>query len=184
MLITNFNPFPLFETERLLLRKLSTKDVAEVLKMRSDERVMKYIDRERAKTLADAETFINRINHSWFINEGITWGIELKEGPGVLIGTIGYWRIMKEHFRAEIGYMLNPDYWRNGIMKEALVKVIDIGFTQIKLHSMEAHINPFNTGSSALLLSTGFVREAYFKENFYFNGEFRDSEIYSLLQPS
>jgi ribosomal-protein-alanine N-acetyltransferase len=28
----------------------------------------------------------------------------------------------------------------------------------------------------------GFVKEAYFRENYYYNGKFLDSEIYSLLE--
>ena len=48
-------------------------------------------------TNKDAEAFIKKINDGLESNEGITWGIELDEAPGILIGTIGYWRIMKEH---------------------------------------------------------------------------------------
>ncbi|MEO6722681.1 MAG: GNAT family protein, partial [Ferruginibacter sp.] len=65
---------------------------------------------------------------------------------------------------------------------EALFKVIDAGFELLKLHSIEAHINPANIASANILLSVGFVREARFKENFFYNGTFRDTEIYSRLQ--
>ena len=66
-------------------------------------------------------------------------------------------------------------------MKEALLKVIDYGFDQLKLHSIEANINPSNIASAALLTGNRFIKEAYFKENFYFDGHFLDSEIYSLI---
>jgi len=46
---------------------------------------------------------------------------------------------------------------------------------------LEANINPANENSRRLLLSLGFVKEAYFKENYFYNGEYLDSEIYSLL---
>jgi ribosomal-protein-alanine N-acetyltransferase len=51
----------------------------------------------------------------------------------------------------------------------------------MKLHSIEAHINPANTASATLLGKTGFTREAYFKEDFFFKGEFINTAIYSLL---
>jgi ribosomal-protein-alanine N-acetyltransferase len=105
----------------------------------------------------------------------------LKENPSQLIGTIGLWRIIKQHYRAEIGYMLHPDYWKKGLMKEAIIRVNDFGFNDIKLHSIEAHINPGNEGSAAILESTGYIREAYFKEDFFFDGTFRDTAIYSKL---
>ena len=181
MLETNFTPFPEINTERLLLRKITKDDAPAILKLRSDERVMQYIDREMACNIADAEIFINRISTSLDTNEGINWGIALKETPDILIGSIGYWRIIKEHYRAEIGYILSLDYWKKGIMKEAMMAIIEVGFKSIQLHSIEAHINPLNTASSLILVSAGFIKEAYFKENFFYKGTFRDTEIYSLL---
>ena len=91
------------------------------------------------------------------------------------------YRIIAEHYRAEVGYMLNTGNHQQGIMFEAIQKVIEFGFTNMKLHSIEANINPENIASKKLLEKTGFVREAYFKENYYFNGRFNDTEIYSLL---
>ena len=182
MLQPDFTIFPEINTERLYLRSLTKADGPEILKLRSDEQVMQFIDKERAKTIEDAELFINRASLALNTNDGITWAIALKAEPGTLIGTIGLWRIIKEHYRAEIGYMLNPAYWRKGIMLEALLTVVGFGFTEIKLHSIEAHINPDNDGSAAILNKAGFVKEAHFKEDFYFNGSFRDTAIYSRLQ--
>ena len=56
---------------------------------------MKYIDRPRAVSIQDAEDFLDIINKSLDVNDGITWGITMKENPEKLIGTIGYWRIKK-----------------------------------------------------------------------------------------
>lgn len=181
MLQPDFSYFPEIKTARLLLRKITMKDAPEILKLRSSELLMRYIDKERAATIVDAEAFINRILQSLHINDGITWAITLKEDPLTLIGTIGYWRFIKEHYRAEIGYMLNPDYWKKGIMKEAMLQVIEVGFNTIRLHSIEAHINPENMASAGILTSTGFKREAYFKENYFFNGSFSDTAIYCRL---
>ncbi|HSC37593.1 MAG TPA: GNAT family protein, partial [Chitinophagaceae bacterium] len=114
--------------------------------------------------------------------DGITWGIYLKTAPG-LIGTIGLWRIIKEHHRAEIGYLLSPAWQRRGLMQEAMEKVLDYGFSVIGLHSVEANVNPDNEASIRILEKNHFVREAYFKENYYYNGVFKDSVIYSLLTP-
>src|SRR4051812_37526172 len=182
MLQPDFAVFPEMTTERLLLRKLAGTDAKAVLQLRSDENVMRYLDRERAATIADAEAYISKVIQSLNSNEGITWAIALKEEPDLLIGTIGYWRLIREHFRAEIGYMLAPSHWNKGLMKEALLKVIDMGFNWLKLHSIEANINPENEASAGILVSTNFIKEAHFKENFYYNGVFKDTIIYSRLQ--
>ncbi len=179
MLQPCFTPFPVLKTERLLLRKLKKEDGAQILALRSDDRVMKYIGKEPARNIFDAHEFICRISESLQANNGITWAIELKSNPDVLIGTIGHWRLIKENYRAETGYMLLPEYWRKGIIKEALLAVLDFGFNEMDLHTIEAQINPENIASARLLESTGFVREAYFKENFFFRGEFSDTAVYS-----
>ncbi len=182
MLQPDFSVFPEIQTARLVLRKVTAKDAPEVFKLRSDEQVMQYIDKERAATVLDGEVFITRIILSLNNNDGITWAITLKENPQTLIGTIGYWRLIKEHYRAEIGYMLKPDYWKKGIMKEALEKVIEFGFNELKLHSIEAQINPENSPSAGILISNGFVKEAHFKEDYLFNGVFKDTVVFSRLQ--
>ena len=184
MLEINFNPFPLLETERILLRQMTKDDAEEIFFLRSDETVLKYLNKEPAKNKAEVEEFINRINQSVVSNEAIMWGIALKENPSVCIGYICYWNIRKEHYRAEIGYVLHPDYWRKGIMKEVIVKIIDYGFTSMHLHSIDAVINPGNDASAALLESLGFTKDAHFKEDFFFNGKFWDTVIYSLLNKS
>ena len=175
-----FDPFPSITTDRLQLRHVEKSDVNEVFFLRSDERVMKYIDRTPAKTTDDAYKFIQIINDLEKNNEEVTWAITLKDDLK-LIGTICYWNIKKEHYRAEIGFALHPDYWRKGIMQEALAEVINFGFKAMKLHSVEAHVNPNNIPSIKLLEKNGFIREAYFKENYFYDGKFLDTAVYSLL---
>ena len=182
MLQLDFSSFPEIETSRLLLRRIMKRDAPEILFLRSSNEVMQYIDRERAKSLGDAQDYINKIDAGIQNNDGIMWAITFLNKPGKLIGYIGYWRIVKEHYRAEIGYMLHPDYWRQGITKEALIVLADYAFNNMKLHSIEANVNPSNAASASLLESIGFVKEAYFKEDYYFNGAFHDTLIYSLLQ--
>lgn len=181
MLEPLFTPFPQLETDRLLLRRITKADAAALLFLRSSEKIMQFIDKERTKTLQEVEELVDRIDNDLNNNDGINWGISLKEKPEILVGSIGFWRIIKQHYRAEIGYMIHPDLWGKGFMKEAALTVIDFGFNNIKLHSIEAHINPGNAASAALLETTGFIREAYFKEDFFFQGKFLDTAIYSLL---
>jgi ribosomal-protein-alanine N-acetyltransferase len=180
MLNINFNPFPLITTTRLQLKQVNKSDVNEILFLRSDNRVMKYLDRVPAKTIYDAYEFIKKINLQEKNNESITWAITIKD-IDKLIGTICLWNILKEHYRAEIGYVLHPDYWGKGIMQEAFSEVINFGFRIMKLHSIEAIVNPANEASIKLLEKNNFTREAYFKENYYYDGKFLDSAVYSLL---
>ncbi|MEO6639012.1 MAG: GNAT family N-acetyltransferase [Ginsengibacter sp.] len=183
MLVVNFSPFPVLETNRLLLRCITPDDAAQLFLLRSDPKIMEWLDREPFKSMDEATAFIReKVLHSLEKNEGILWVIESKDQPGKLIGTTGFWRFDKEHYRAEIGYMLHSDFWKKGIMKEAVKTTVDWAFAQTDTHSIEANINPGNAPSEALLKSVGFVQEAHFKENYYFNGVFTDSIIYSLVK--
>lgn len=176
----NFAPFPHLSTERLTLRQVVTTDVSDIFSLRSDGRVMEFLDRPLLKTIDDSRQLIKTITDGINNNEAITWAINLKNDPK-LIGTIGFWRIIKEHFRAEIGYLLHPDYQGKGIMQEAVEEVLDFGFRTLKLHSIEANVNPNNLASIKLLERNQFVKEAYFKENYYYDGKFLDTVIYSLI---
>jgi ribosomal-protein-alanine N-acetyltransferase len=182
MLEVNFSSFPILETKRLLLRKPEMTDSAQVFKMRSDETAMKFIgkpvQKDESESVKLLEVFLTELD----ANRGITWAIALKEDPAVLIGTIGFWRMIPEHHRAEIGYMLLPEHFGKGYITEAIKTTLEYGFNNMKLHSVEAHIDPENIGSSSVLVKNGFVKEAHFKENFYDKGVFRDSAIYSRLQ--
>ncbi|MFM9943671.1 MAG: GNAT family N-acetyltransferase [Bacteroidia bacterium] len=180
MLELNFHPFPTFDTERLTLRRVTMVHSQDMFNLRADINAMRYLDRPIAETLDDAEDLIKRMDNDIDNNTGIGWGIFLKN-TNRLIGTIGYYRMKKENYRAEIGYMLLPDFWKQGIMSEAMKPIINFGFNEMKLHSIEADINPNNEASAAILKKHGFVQEAYFKENVYSNGQFLDTEIYSLL---
>ena len=97
------------------------------------------------------------------------------EMDGRLIGKAGFWRL------PEIGYILHPDQWGKGIMNEAIKSVLDYGFKEMDLHSIEARIDPKNQRSAQILLKNGFEKEAYFKEAFYWKGAFIDTEVYSLI---
>lgn len=182
MLHPGFRPFPELITERLKLGRITKNDVDELFLLRSNPNTMQYIDRPPAQTPDDAHKLIRVIEDLLAAGDGITWGIYLKDQPE-LIGTIGLWRIIKEHHRAEIGYLLHPAWQRKGLTHEALIKVLEYGFSVLKLHSVEANVNPLNKASICLLEKNGFVREAWFKENYYYNGVFKDTLIYSLLTP-
>jgi ribosomal-protein-alanine N-acetyltransferase len=183
MLEFNFNPFPVLETERLLLRRLVLSDAVILYALRNNEDVMQYIDRPRQKDIEETELFIQKIDAIIDTNKDINWAITLK-GEDRLLGTIGFYRSQPENHRSEIGYMLDFAYWRKGIMNEAIQRVIHYGFDEMKLHSIEACINPSNEASRGILLKNSFVKEGYFKENYFYNEKFSDTEVYSLLNSS
>jgi len=66
-------------------------------------------------------------------------------------------------------------------MMEAIAEVIRYGFKEMNLHSLEGQVTPKNIPSIKILERNGFVREAYFKENYNWQGKFIDTAVYSLI---
>ena len=180
MLTINFHPFHNLETERLILRRVDNNDYKEVLSLRSNPETMKYIPRPLLKNQDDALAHILMIETKIQNNEGINWAITIKGDPK-LIGVIGHYRIQLENYRAEIGYMILPEFNGQGIVTEAVKEVVKYGFEIMKLHSIEAVIDPDNVASANVLEKNGFVKEAHLKENEFHEGRFYDSVIYSIL---
>jgi len=181
MLDFNFTPFPIIETERLILDRLTDKDVQEVFELRSNPENMKYIPRPLAKDYEDALELIRMIDEKIDTNEGINWSVRFKN-DSKLIGIIGYYRMQPENYRAEIGYILSPDHHGKGIVTEAVNQLIKYGFEDLKLHSIEAVIDPENYASEKVLQKCGFIKEAHLKEVEFWDGKFIDKVIYSLLE--
>ena len=176
-----FNPFPVLETERLLLRQFVIEDTPEFFTIRSSPKVMQYMDSFPHQTHNESREMIIQMNDSFLERSGINWAIELLP-KRKLIGYVGLWRIIYENVRAELGYSLHPDFWGKGYMKEAINEVLRFGFEEMHVHSIEASVNPENRASIGLLKKIGFTREAHFRENYYYNGEFVDSLIFCMIE--
>ena len=181
MLVTNFYPFPIIKSERLLLRQITENDANQIFEIRSNPQTMQYIPRPIAKNIADAQELITMITDKINANTDINWAITLNE-TDELIGIIGHYRINHESYRSEIGYILNPNFQNKGIVSEAVKLILKYGFEVLELHSVEAIIDPKNFASEKVLQKNGFVKEAHLIENGWFNGQFIDTVIYSLLK--
>lgn len=176
-----FIQFPVLESERLILRREEKKDAIDILQIRSDQQVMKYMDSTPLQSIADAENRITTNQKLFDEKKGINWMIINKES-NTLIGDFGFWRLDKKNSRAEIGYTLKSDYWGKGFMSETMRRCLKFAFEKMNVHSIEANVNPKNENSKQLLLKIGFQQEAYFRENYYYDGQFLDSVIFCLLK--
>ena len=176
-----FQSFPEIESERLLFRRILQSDSKDLFLIRTDDDVMRFMDVIRFESIGDAEKWVQTADESYNKETGINWGIVEKHSNN-FIGYFGFWRMIPEHCRAEIGYALKSEYWGKSYMYETINRLLRFGFEEMKLHSIEANVNPLNERSKKVLERVGFKKEAHFRENYLFNGEFLDSIIYSLLE--
>jgi len=151
----SFTPFPILQTKRLLLRQVKITDSDSILFLRSDKVVNQYIRRATPKNLGDSMQFIQKISKKIANKELIYWGISLQNSTG-LVGTICLWNFSADKKIGEVGYDLHPAFHQQGIMGEALSKVVTYGFVSLQLHSIEAFTHRANEASKKLLEKNGF----------------------------
>ncbi len=181
MLEINFNPFPVLQTERLVLRRITQDDTVDFFKLRSNKTIMALLDKNPHPNTETTKQLIDIIENNINTNTSITWALCLKTN-NMMIGDFGFHVLDIYNHRAEIGYALLPQFQNYGYASEAVKEMLNYVFTELNLHSIEANINPTNLESQKFITKLGFVKEAHYKENFYFNGQFLDSAIYSLLK--
>ena len=175
------NNLPLLETDRLILRALQPSDAPNLFEYFSQDCVTEFYDLYTFKHLHEAEKltdiWIKRTQES----KGLRWAITLKSQGDELIGTCGFHNFSTENNRAEIGYDLNPIHWGNGIMTEAIQAIVNYGFEALKLHRIEAFIDPANHASRALLQKNGLETEGVLRDYFFEKERFVDAEMLSIL---
>lgn len=152
---SNHDGFPRLRTERLNFRPLTIHDADDIYFLRSDKKINEYLIRKQASCRQDALDFILMIQKNFSLNQWLYWALSL-HSHSKLAGTICLFNIDAECTTAELGYELMPDYQGKGFMQEAVVQVLDYGFSQLELHSITATVHVDNTKSIRLLEKNGF----------------------------
>ena len=98
------------------------------------------------------------------------------------VGVINISNIIRGAFHsAFLGYYAFADFAGQGLMREGMQLVLRHAFTRLKLHRLEANIQPQNHASLALVRSCGFVREGFSRRYLKVAGQWRDHERWAIL---
>jgi [ribosomal protein S5]-alanine N-acetyltransferase len=176
-----FTNFPSLTTNRLHLRQIRPTDAEALFVIRSDREVMEFYGQEPQQSLEETHALIQRLQDLYDRREAILWVITLK-GEDTVIGSCTFFHFGPDFHYAETGYELHREYWRQGIMTEAMSAILTYGFAELGLHRIEADIDPRNTRSKGLLLKLGFTYEGNLRQRYFFRGQFEDEHYYGLLK--
>ena len=168
------------DTDNLHLRPLKMADAEAMFAILSDPQSMKFWSHKPATDIEVAIKTLREDLESDARNDSICWAVTIK-GKDELIGKCILFHFSPHNHRAEIGFILNRDYWRQGLMHQALEGVIDFAFNTLKLHRIEGDTDTENTGSLALLEKLGFEREGLFRERWFVYDKWDDSVMLGLL---
>jgi ribosomal-protein-alanine N-acetyltransferase len=127
----------MLQTNRTLIRNLTTEDVHDVFEYSSFPEVSAYMPWETPQDISESMKLVNEAIKKHRNGEVTEWGIEYIDNHK-LIGTCAFVWLQPENSKAEIGYALSPLYWNKGIMTEVIQEIVKYGFEKLNLNRIEA----------------------------------------------
>jgi RimJ/RimL family protein N-acetyltransferase len=170
------------ETPRLLLRQFKKTDWKEVHEYAADPEVARYME-WGPNTVDDTVAFVEMTLHHQkekprrFFDFAVT----LKDS-GKLIGACGFRLHPALEEQADVGYVFNKKYWRQGYGAEACGAVLDLGFSKFNLHRMFATCDGNNVGSAGVMRKCGMRQEGHFVQDKKIKGIWRDTLLFAILR--
>ena len=125
---------------------------------------------------------------NWFINDCISKGdsrqlVRAIEVEGKAAGCISVTLLGDVYEKsAELGYWLSEEYWRQGIVSEAVQIICREAFQTFDIIRIFAEPFAYNAGSRGVLEKAGFTYEGTMRNGIYKNGQVHSYCIYSILR--
>ena len=108
--------------------------------------------------------------------------VAVRRADGALVGVFNFSNIVRGAFRsAYLGYYAFAPLAGQGYMTEAFGRALDYAFRTLKLHRVEANVQPGNRRSNALVGRVGFAREGFSRRYIRIAGRWRDHVRYAML---
>ncbi len=99
-----------------------------------------------------------------------------------MVGVVNITNIVRGPFRSGyLGYYVFAGHERRGFMRDGVRAVVGVAFRVLRLHRLEANVQPGNAASLALLAACGFSREGYSPRYLKLGGRWRDHERWAIL---
>ncbi len=171
----------MLETKRIILRKIESKDAPTLLRWGQDSVYHKSAGYQYLEDLAAAQRSVLQYQRRPY-----SYGIELKENNR-LVGLVELYERGLDQYNGllmtkDLGFLLDKDYWHQGLMTEALTLVINFAFEKLHQNQIWAGTFVSNKNSQKLLKKLGF-RYVYTTDYSMVSSLFNYQEKYYLLTP-
>lgn len=169
----------ILETERLILRNFNMYDLDDLFEYAKIEEIGLNAGWIPHSSKEDSSLILNM-----FIKDKNTFAIVYKNDNKV-IGSIS---LSKDNLRSTVnskilGYVLSKKYWGEGIMTEAVKKILEYGFFTLCLDIISVSHFTDNIASKKVIIKNGFIYEGTLRHSFLlYNGKMKDKCIYSLTK--
>ena len=171
---------PTLETKRLILRRISRKDTRDIFEYSKDSRTSKYLLWYPHSSISDTKRQVRNILKRYKKGNLYDYAVILKKN-GKMIGTCGFTKIEPLDDRAEIGYVINPDFWGHGYATEAVKRILAFGFEELGLERIEARFIKGNESSFKLMQRVNMTLEGTVRNGVKAKGKYHNVGVCSIL---
>lgn len=170
---------PTFTTKRFTLRPLTVKDARDVHAFASLDEVGPRAGWKPHASLRETKIYIQQSIRRLKDGKPGVYALELKE-TGTVIGTIEIHSYV-EDYKGELGMVLAPDYWGQGLMEEASRVMMVYAFEILSLMRLSYKHFPNNFASKRLREKLAFTYEGIKRKSYKrFDGRILDEVIASF----
>ena len=169
-------------TDRLTLRYFEKTDLDDVAKYYALPEVQRYLDwkardRVEVKTALDAMIQQRRLNRP---GDTMTLAV-CRQSDDTMIGQVSLRWTDATAGQAELRFVFNPLFRRQGYATEAVKAALEAGFYNFNFHRIFARCGADNQRSARLMKSIGMRLEAHYREHALFNGEWDEELHFAVL---
>ena len=161
---------------RVLLRPLQAGDASEIVRL---ARASRSLHRSWVHPPRDHAAFRSYLRRSR--QETVRTLVVVRREDGAIVGLFSLSQIFLGNFRsAYLGYWIGAPYAGRGYMREGMALLLRYAFRRLKLHRVEANVQPENVASRALVRRAGFRKEGYSPRYLKIAGRWRDHERWAI----
>lgn len=169
------------ETERLILKRLTPDDFIFLFENYTEDEIKRFLGYTKEEEFIKEK---NKYENGYTnFNRSFEYFQMIDKETKTIFGGLGFHNWFLDHRRAELGYAIRHEDFKNkGFMTEALKPILEHGFEKMNLHRIEAFVGKDNVPSLKLMEKFDFVPEGKMREHYFINGCFEDSLVFSKLK--
>lgn len=173
----------MIDGKTLFLRALEKDDLPLLKNWRNNENYRKFFREYRELSMENQSAWFD--NYVIKDHKTLMFGIVEKE-TNHLIGVTGLCYIDWINRNADLSLYIGADDIYidteiDGYAWESLDLLFEYGFNSLNLHKVWTEIYAFDGKKHELYEKYGFHKDAVLRDNYFYNGKYQDSHIYSIL---
>lgn len=176
-----FSHLPELTTERLTLRRMMVLDTDDMYEYACRPDVTKYLTWHPHPDRDYTREYLQYLGNRYAAGMFYDWAV-IYEPDCKMVGTCGFTSFNCTSDSAEVGYVLNPEYWGRGIATEALSRVLQFAFEELGLHRVEARFMQENERSRRVMEHVGMTFEGILRDAMLVKGNYVGVGICSILR--